>query len=87
MVLGPVNDAITQHLEPSAPVHLPLQKLQPMHLALRLAIAPWIRESGSHGVEIARESGAEPPQRIHLTPINSCQPLVEVVALPLPRPS
>ncbi len=58
-----------------------------MHLALRLAIAPWVRESGSHGVEIARESGAEPPQRIHLTPINSCQPLVEVFALPLPRPS
>ena len=87
MVLGPVNDAITQHLEPSAPVHLPLQKLQPMHLTFRLTVAPRFREPGSYGVEIARESGAEPPQRIHLTPINSCQPLVEVFALPLPRPS
>ncbi len=58
-VLGRVNDAVAEQFEPGAPVYLPFQELQPMHLAFRLPIAPWFREPCAYGVKITPESSRE----------------------------
>jgi len=46
--LGGCEDAPPEQIEPGAPVHLPFQQFQPMHLTLDLPVAPFERQPCLH---------------------------------------
>ena len=63
-----------QQVEPGPSVHLPLDDLEPVDLALDLAVAPRLGQGGAHRVLIAPEAGGERRQGAGL---RLAQPAVE----------
>ena len=58
-VLGRLEDAAPQHREPGSPIHLPLEQLQSVNLALGLTVAPGLAQPRPDGVQVARESSGK----------------------------
>lgn len=51
-----VQDPLPQQVKVRSTIHLPLQTLEFIHLALRLPIAVRQQQGGSHGIEVAQDA-------------------------------
>ena len=72
------QDPFAQQLEAGSAIHLALEHLEPVNLALRLTAAPRLLQSGTDGGVVSAESLGERRQRRDLARAARAQPLVEV---------
>src|SRR5690349_6934918 len=68
------DHSTTQQVEPGTSVHLPLDDLEPVDLALDLAVAPRLGQRGAHRIRVAPEAGGERGQGAGL---RLAQPAIE----------
>jgi hypothetical protein len=79
------KDAPAEEIEVRPTVHLPLQQLEPVHLALRLTVAPGHCESGTNRRFIGQQTGCEPLEFLNPTRPYPLDPGVELGAASLPQ--
>lgn len=80
-----IQDALPQQVKLRAPIHLALERLEPIDVALRFIIAPLLGEAGLNRCQIELQSSREAAQVGDRAARRRCRPLLQVSSLPFPR--
>src|SRR5258708_25773462 len=80
-----MENPLTQEFEAASAIHLPFQKFQAMHLALRLAVAPLQGEASFHRIVIFFQSSSKALKLGDAFFSHAIEPLIQALALSLPQ--
>ena len=80
-----MENPLTQEFEAASAIHLPFQKFQAMHLALRLAVAPLQGEASFHRIVIFFQSESLALELWDAFFFHPIEPLIQPLALLLPQ--
>ncbi len=72
------QDPSAKQLETGAPIHLTLDRLEAIYLALHLSIAPWGVHGGSHRRDVFLQPVGEPDDLAEFRPLGVLYPLADL---------
>ncbi len=76
-----MQHSLAQHLKGGASIHLPLETLQFIHLALGLPIAVGQRQGGSHGIEVSHDACGQALEFSNAAALGFGEPSIQDVVL------
>ncbi len=80
-----MQDTLAQEFEAASAIHLPFQKFQAMHLALRLAVASLQGEASFHRIVIFFQPRSKALKLWDAFFFHPIEPLIQALALSLPQ--